>query len=247
MVKLTSILPQRFKKKEQSNVEQENVPAPTSFAAFFGVKKPGEKDKEQLESILEKYKVEEFFDYTQDVESLLDITIEVKAINNQAAILHGERIKNAQEILKKYKEGAFTAWLKTTYGNRQTPYNFLQYFLFYSNTPKELHSRLEVMPRQAIYTLASRQGQQAEKEEVVRNFNGESKVELLSIIRKKFPLSEPDKRKGNVIDSSLTQLKKLTETLARSDLKITRPQIQEMIDQLKVLETLIKNAEIIHK
>lgn len=248
MVKLTSILPQRFKRKEQSAAVQlpENSPtALTPFASLFGVKKPGEKDKEQLEGLLEKYKVDETFDCTQDIDSLLEITSEVKAINNQAAILHGERIKHAQEILKKYKEGAFTAWLKATYGNRQTPYNFLQYFLFYSNTPKELHSQIEVMPRQAIYTLASRQGEQQEKEEVVRNFNGESKLELLSIIRKKFPLNESDGRKENIIESSFSQLKRLTDMFERSDLKMTQLQQKELLKNLKNLETLIKSTQII--
>lgn len=258
MVKLASILTQRFKKKEQTTTVElteqlseklpEKIPEQnnqlTPFASLFGVKKPGEKDKEQLEILLEKYKMDDSFDYTQDVDSLLEITSEVKAINNQAAILHGERIKHAQEILKKYKEGAFTAWLKATYGNRQTPYNFLQYFLFYSNTPKELHNQIEVMPRQAIYTLASRQGEQQEKEEIVRNFKGESKVELLSIIRKKFPLNESDKRKENIVESSLTHLKRLVDQFERPNLKMTQEQNEDLLKQVKQLERLIKNVQI---
>ncbi len=48
---------------------------------------------------------------TTILSSFDSITSEVKAINNQAIILHGERIKKAQEILKNYRDGAFTAWL----------------------------------------------------------------------------------------------------------------------------------------
>lgn len=68
---------------------------------------------------------------TLDLAELSLITSEVKAINNQAAILHGERIKKAQTLLKSYQEGAFSAWLNATYGNRQTPYNLMQYYEFF--------------------------------------------------------------------------------------------------------------------
>ena len=82
--------------------------------------------------------------------------------------MHGERIKKAQEILKSYRDGAFTAWLLAAYGNRQTPYNFLQYYELYTALSPGLHSQLEAMPRHAVYVLASRSGELTQKETMVR-------------------------------------------------------------------------------
>ena len=93
--------------------------------------------------------------FPPDLEFLTTITSEVKAINNQAIILHGERIKQCtRTFLTKYRDGAFSAWLISTYGNRQTPYNFLQYYEFYQSLNLELQKRMDDMPRQVVlYTL----------------------------------------------------------------------------------------------
>ena len=98
---------------------------------------------------------------------MISLTCEVKAINNQAAILHGERIKKAHQILTPYKDGAFTAWLISTYGNRQTPYNLMQYYEFCEAMPKNLREQIEWMPRQAVYVLATRTGEWKIKQEIV--------------------------------------------------------------------------------
>ena len=42
--------------------------------------------------------------HEEDKEALYSLTAEIKSIHNQSIILHGERIKKAQEILKKYVE-----------------------------------------------------------------------------------------------------------------------------------------------
>ena len=47
--------------------------------------------------------------------------------------------KERKTILKNYRDGAFSAWLIATYGNRQTPYNFLQYYELYITLPEHLH------------------------------------------------------------------------------------------------------------
>src|ERR1700677_3684402 len=115
MSKFNDLLNLRFKTKETQQpkmtalVERSNNGDLSSFSGVFRVMPLNDQEKE-------------------DLEALTAITSEVKAITNQAVILHGERIKRAQEILKKYRDGAFTAWLFATYGNRQTPYNFLQYY-----------------------------------------------------------------------------------------------------------------------
>ena len=129
----------------------------SSFSGVFRVAPLNEKEQQSLQAILDQYASEEQIK-GEDFKELSQITAEVKAINNQAIILHGERIKKAQTILKNYQDGAFSAWLIATYGNRQTPYNFLQYFELYQALPPVLHPQLEEIPRQAIYSLASRNG-----------------------------------------------------------------------------------------
>jgi len=217
MSKFNDLLNLRFKSKENPKVtalvERSNNGDLSSFSGVFRISALNDKEKADLEFILKSFRVSETYEVESDLKALTAITSEVKAITNQAAILHGERIKKAQEILKKYKDGAFTAWLYAIYGNRQTPYNFLQYYEFYSAMPQLLHPKIDQMPRQAVYTLASRQGAQEKKEEIVRNYNGQPKQELLQIIRLEFPLAEDDKRAPNYAAHALIFLKKAREMI----------------------------------
>ncbi len=172
-----------------------------------------EKEKLDLEAILKNFRFHETYDVDADLKALSTITSEVKAITNQAVILHGERIKKAQDILKKYQDGAFTAWLYSTYGNRQTPYNFLQYYEFHTILPQSLHNKLDQMPRQAVYSLASRSGPIDKKEMIVKNYSGQPKQELLSLIRLEFPLPEDDKRLPDFAAHAISFLKRAREML----------------------------------
>lgn len=244
MAKLTSILQQRFKKKEKAKMaalaEKSNSGELTVFSGIFQVNDISAKEREDLLEILQKYE-EERSDTAEDLQQLSQITSEVKAINNQAAILHGERIKRAQTLFKKYKEGAFTAWLLTTYGNRQTPYNFLQYYEFHSQVPKALHAKLEEMPRQAIYTLASREGSLEKKEEVIRDYKGETKQEMITKIRTLFPLDEGDKRRENIPEMGMKMLRRVIAQFERPGVEFTVPQKQRLSALLKKFHTYIED------
>jgi len=168
------------------------------------------------------------------------ITSEVKAITNQAVILHGERIKKAQDILKRYKDGAFTAWLFSTYGNRQTPYNFLQYYEFYSLLPQALHSKLDQMPRQAVYSLASRSGSLEKKETIVKNYHGQPKQELLSLIRLEFPLDEEDKRLPHFSQHAINFLKRAREMVKNPHCVIREEEKRQIQNLLAQIQSLIE-------
>lgn len=170
------------------------------------------KEESQLQEILSCNNVEDC-DISSDLFELKKITSEVKAINSQAVILHGERIKRAQILLKKYREGAFSSWLLQTYGNRQTPYNFLQYYEFYSSLTGTLREKMLSMPKQAVYTLASRQGNQETKLNFIKEYQGETKKGLLTKIRDTFPLSQKDKRRENFSDKVINTLSRLIEDL----------------------------------
>lgn len=242
MASVNELLTKRLSKTEQSNkmaqmAHQSARGHLTSFSGVFSVTELNEHEKQALQDILTEYATE-VVNVSEDFNSLISITSEVKAINNQAAILHGERIKKAQIILKQYNDGAFTAWLIAAYGNRQTPYNFLQYYEFYNTIPQDLRPQIEVMPRQAIYTLASRDAPLKEKEKIVRNYQGETKSELLSLIREKFPLEDDDKRKQDFADTIIQTLKKIYHSLDRKNLKLSRRhkrQMNEILDEIYVI------------
>ena len=82
--------------------------------------------------------------------------------------------------------------------------------------PQPLHPKIDQMPRQAVYSLASRQGDQEKKEAIVRNYNGQPKQELLQLIRLEFPLAEEDKRHPNFAAHALSFLKRAREMMKNS-------------------------------
>ncbi len=210
----------------------------SSFSGVFRVTHLSDKEHEELLNILSVF-ADAPKNLEEDLKALVAITSEVKAINNQAAILHGERIKRAQEILKTYKDGAFSSWLMSTYGNRQTPYNFLQYYELYIALPHILHSKLEQMPRQAVYALASRHGELEKKTEIVQNYQGQPKHEVLSLIREVFPLEESDKRKSNAAENAINILMRLYEQIQKSHFKTSSKQKGILQGILKDIQQII--------
>lgn len=250
MGKFNSLLNLRLKSKEpqkekmQALAELSSKGNLSSFSGVFRVSTLREKEKENLENILNNFKENEGYDIKQDLTDLSTITSEVRAIINQAVILHGERIKKAQTILKKYKEGAFTAWLIATYGNRQTPYNFLQYYEFYTTMPQQLHTKIDQMPRQAVYTLASRSGEIEKKEEVVKSYEGQTKSELLDLIRNIFPLSEKDRRAINYATQTISLLKRARATLEQPLFQATEKEQKELSRLIEQVQQLIAANQV---
>ncbi len=248
MSNVNNLISERLKKNSQSSkmsalAKQSANGNLTSFSGIFNVSELSDREKEILVQILREYATgKENLD--KDLNYLTSITSEVKAINNQAAILHGERIKKAQSILKHYREGAFTSWLIAAYGNRQTPYNFLLYYEFYEKLPKTLHSHIEAMPRQAIYTLASREAPIEKKQRFVEAYKGETKAELLIKIREFFPLEESDKRKQDFGESTIQHLKKLSFFLERKNVSITRSQKAIIYDLLDNIREIVSDCKL---
>jgi hypothetical protein len=244
MADINAILDRRTKKSEQSSkmAEMANRSATgnmTSFSGVFSVTELNEKERILIEDILKNYASDENLNVERDLETLLSITSEVKAINNQAALLHGERIKKAHAILIRYRDGAFTAWLITAYGNRQTPYNLMQYYDFYESLPKPLRPQLESMPRQAIYTLASRVGSREKKEEVIKNYKGETKLEMMELIRTLFPLDLHDKRQQKRGEVLIFNLQKIFRQL-KGIKSLSQGQKRKISDLLEDMQQIIK-------
>lgn len=244
MANVNALLSQRLNKKESSSkmaamAEKSASGNLTSFSGIFNVAELSPVEKQNLKQILQDY-TENEENLDRDLASLIFITSEVKAINNQAALLHGERIKKAQTLLKRYRDGAFTAWLLATYGNRQTPYNLLQYYDFYTALPKPLQSKIEEMPRQAIYTLASREGPFEQKIQVIKNYLGESKTELLNNIRELFPLHSMDKRASHPGDQAIQMLTKCCSFFSKNRKKLTKTQKQTLLTLIDQLNEYVK-------
>jgi len=245
MTKVNSLLTQRLKQateklsKMTSLAELSSNGNLSSFSGVFRISQLTSKEQEAIQNILHEYANEEQ-DIKQDLQLLISLTSEVKAINNQAAILHGERIKKAQEILIGYRDGAFSAWLVATYGNRQTPYNFLQYYELYQALPQLLHPKLDEMPRQVVYALASRKGELEKKQEIIKNYNGEPKQELLTLIRKAFPLDAKDKRAQNMAHIVINSLARLHLLLQKEKFQPTPKQKVTLKQLIKQLQALIE-------
>ena len=217
MSKLNSLLIRRFKsgKKEKMTelVQRSNAGQLSSFAGVFQVNPISDLEKASLKQLLETYQTEET-DPSVDITELTTITSEVKAISNQAVILHGERIKKVQQILKKYRDGAFSEYLLKVYGNRQTPYNFLLYYDLYSKASKSQQKIISDMPRQVVYSLSSRKTSQEEKEAFIEAYRGETKAELLQKLRQTFPLPPKDRRNPDQAKQAINLLKMAATTIA---------------------------------
>ena len=243
MGKVNSILDQRMKKPSNTSkmaamAKQSATGNLTSFSGIFSVVELSDKEKETLANLLRNYADEEQ-DIEGDLSFLISLTSEVKAINNQAALLHGERIKKAHQMLTRYRDGAFTAWLIATYGNRQTPYNLMQYYEFCEAMPKQLRPKIELMPRQAIYVLASREGALSKKQEIVENYQGETKSEVLTLIRQSFPLDQKDKRQQKISKGFVQGLHRLYQQLKQVPQELTTSQKKQALALLQQMQQLI--------
>ena len=210
----------------------------TSFSGIFNVTDLNSNEKTAIESILRHYAVD-LHHVDTDLACLISITSEVKSINNQAALLHGERIKKAHSILVKYRDGAFSAWMIAAYGNRQTPYNLMQYYDFCEVMPKSLRPQIESMPRQAIYTLASREGPLEKKRSIVEDYKGQTKMEILEEIRDAFPLAEEDLRKKNMGESVIAALGRIHKELKKRPCRFTSTQKDTVETLLVAISKLV--------
>ncbi len=244
MSKVNTFLAARFKQATQKLSKMANLvemSAQGNLSSFTGVFRVGPlsaAEQETLGALLAQYRNEEQ-EIEDDLRRLADITAEVKAINNQAILLHGERIERAQGVLKNYRDGAFSAWLIATYGNRQTPYNFWQYYKLFMALPAELQEKLDDMPRQAIYTLASRTASLEQKQSIVAQYQGQPKEELLALIRTAFPLAESDKRASDGAEMAVALMRRLGKAMTAKSFRPTKTQKQLLAKLLQDLQSVL--------
>ncbi len=246
MVKLESLLESRLSKSEEKPVkvrslaERSNKGQLSGYSTLLGSSLISLEDKKLLQDLLSHYKKEESISFTEDLEELSHLTQEVRSITQQSILLHGERIQKAQKLLSSYTDGAFSAWLITVYGNRQTPYNFLLYYQFYMMVEESLRFAIEEMPKQAVYTLAGRDAPLSEKIELIRAHKGMKKEALLEEIRRRFPLKTDDKRKGRSIGTILLQsLRKIKTALSMNIDELTEVEKKALKKEIREISNFL--------
>ena len=109
--------------------------------------------------------------------------------------------------------------------------------------PKILRPQIEIMPRQAIYTLASREGPLEQKREIVEKYNGQTKAELLTLIREKFPLAASDQRKENIGESTIRSLIRHLSRVRSRNAAITKSQKTEIFALLDELYECVEQCK----
>lgn len=218
------------------------VPQVNNFNSIFAPK-PLEKEEEntiqalltgnfQMEGSPERIKA--------DVDQIKAITSEIKAIQKQGIVLIGERIEKAKQILKSYRDGTFTIWLKQTFKSKQTGYNILAYYEFYKSLPTlELKESFRKLPQKAAYTLASRAGEIEAKMGILQDPSIVTSEDILMHIRQKLPLPNDDKRRSkgetallmDSLDKTLAFLKKREGKLPEH-FRVKLLEIRSVIDQI---------------
>ena len=176
-------------------------------------------------------------DVQEHLHKLTEITRQIKSISAQSILLHGQRIKEAQDILKDYREGAFTKWLMATYGNRQTPYSMLNYYELYQSAPVSHKAIIEAAPKKAVYLLASRDGDLNKKMDLIMNHGKSSQSDLVLLIQETFPIADNDNRKPRKI-SATDDLNKACQKLEKNKKYLVEDElntIKEIIERLQSL------------
>lgn len=239
MSRLESLLEERFSSIESKKVKQLAQKSShgelSTAATLFTARTPTSSEVAAMEELLQQFS-ENSKTLKLDAEKLVSLSLEAKAINHQAALLHGERIQQAKTILKSYREGAFSFWLVQTYGNRQTPYNFLLYFELFQVVEKSIQKKLEEMPKACAYALASRNGPIDAKCSLIDQFYTQNRKTLFDEIQRRFPLPETDKRKKQHGQSLIRALKGILLDLKRNKAALSRIDAQEvhaLLDSIK--------------
>ncbi|WP_068470538.1 CT583 family protein [Candidatus Protochlamydia phocaeensis] len=131
-----------------------------------------------------------------DINQIKQITAEIRTIGKQGSILMGERAFKAREILKSYKDGAFTKWLEISFGSKRSGYNALSYYeLFISLPDSDIKDKFKKIPQKVAYALASRIGEIEKKAEIINSCDNLKTDQMLELIQEQFP---SEKKKQNM-------------------------------------------------
>lgn len=252
MSKLDNKATALFERNSQSGFveafEKREIPDSPNFRQEFVAAPLSQEDDSAIQLLL----FEQFIPESEepltagDYKSLYVLTQQIRAIDRQSILLHGERIQTAQEVLKKYREGTFTSWLKLTYGNRQTPYRMLRFYELFQRLERRDQPLLEHMPKKVAYALAMREGDLSKKVEIIREHHRDEPSQILQVIQAVLPLSEGDRRIKRtshdeailkILEKGIRTLKKRKEVLpeiVKARLNALKEEIQAILDSVVI-------------
>lgn len=177
----------------------------------------------------------------QNINQLKQITAEIKSIGQQGAILMGERIYQAREILKSYKDGTFTKWLELTLGSKKTGYNLLAYYELYNELPNEtLKENFKKIPQKAAYILASRDGDIQKKAGIINSYHNLRAQEIISLIQEEFP-SKNTKTKKKFDSKIIYSFKEAIEDIRLNQDDLSETDKEELLSIKIIIENILQN------
>jgi hypothetical protein len=177
----------------------------------------------------------------QNINQLKQITAEIKSIGQQGAILMGERIYKAREILKSYKDGTFTKWLELTLGSKKTGYNLLAYYELYNELPNEtLKENFKKIPQKAAYILASRDGDIQKKAGIINSYHNLRAQEIISLIQEEFP-SKNIKTKKKFDSKIIYSFKEAIENICLNQDGLSETDKEELLSIKIIIENILQN------
>jgi hypothetical protein len=93
--------------------------------------------------------------------------------------------------------------------------------------------------------LASREGDLSKKEEIVRSYKGETKQQMIALIRNLFPLKEHDKRKEKFIENTIKQLDRLQTEWPEKALRLTSGEKRQLLTLLNSLKKSVEDSQVL--
>lgn len=218
-------------KSSKEKVDQFNLAVNiNSFNAVFDLQKLEEKEEKYLEEILDGNWIPDNLsegESRQTLAKLKNITSEIKSISRQGAFLIGERVVQAREMLKPYRDGTFTLWLESTFGSRRSGYNMLTYYELFRALPDEgLKSKYKIMPQRAAYSLANRRGNIQRKIDIIDKYFDLKSNELISIVQKEF--SNKDHRSRKTVDGLMNRLLETVDQLVKRRKELTKDDLDDV-------------------
>ena len=115
----------------------------------------------------------------------------------------------------------------------------MQYYDFYHALPAQVRSKAEEMPRQALYTLASRDGDLKQKIAFVTCYKGETKQALLIKIRDLFPLAEQDKRREKRGEALIRDVERIHLLISRKKVRLSKLEKDALKELLSDISSLL--------
>ncbi|MBI3258671.1 MAG: CT583 family protein [Ignavibacteriae bacterium] len=181
----------------------------------------------------------------KDLTKLKGITAEIKSITKQGAILIGQRVLEAKELLKPYRDGTFTLWLETTFGGRKSGYNALAYYELYIALPDvELKEKFKKISQRAAYLLASRRVDIGRKINIISKYFNLKTNELISVVQKEFAINDgrniSDGRNRKTMDVLLKHLLETVDRLVKRKKDLRRKDFDEVKYAQKRIQELLK-------